>query len=68
MNPDALHNALQKAEVTIYENSVGENAFGDSWPKGAFPAGDTNVSTCAVGTLHILVKRLIIHEFIFITG
>ena len=46
--PDDLHNALQKAEVTIYPNSVGEDAYGDNWPKGSFPAGDTNVSVCAV--------------------
>ena len=53
VNPNALFNALQKAEVTIYYNSVGENTYGDSWPKGAFPAGNTNVSTCAVGHVHI---------------
>ena len=54
--PDNLHNALQKAEVTIYPNSVGEEAYGDNWPKGSFPAGDTNVSVCAVCIFIVFVK------------
>ena len=67
VNPDQLHNTLKKAEVTIYWNKMGEDVYGDSWPKGAFPAGATNVSNCPVKFLYYVLDEILLSSiFIFL--
>lgn len=38
---------LQRADVTIWDNSVGQNAYGSSWTEASFPASvDGSIDSC----------------------